>query len=53
MLALLAALCFLAELLHLSLGNVDLVVLGLFFIALHLVVPVPVPLPTVLRRREG
>jgi hypothetical protein len=24
---------------------VDLVVLGLFFVALHLVVPVPVPLP--------
>lgn len=38
MLALLAALCFLAELLKLSLGSVDLVVLGLFFTALHLAI---------------
>jgi hypothetical protein len=45
MLALIAALCFLADLLDLDLGGVDLVVLGLFFVALHLVVPVPVPLP--------
>jgi hypothetical protein len=37
MFAALAALCFLAELLHLHLGSVDLTVLGLFFVSLALV----------------
>jgi hypothetical protein len=43
-LALLAALCFLAELLGLKLGSVDLVVLGLFFVALHLAIGIGAPL---------
>jgi hypothetical protein len=38
MLALIAALCFLLRLLSVTLGTVDLVVLGLFFVALHLAI---------------
>jgi hypothetical protein len=41
MFALLAALCFLAMLLKLHLGGVDLEVLGWFFVALHLLLGVP------------
>lgn len=37
-LAWLAAICFLAELLGVSLGTVNLITLGLFFIALHLAI---------------
>ena len=36
MLALIAALCFLLALLKVTIGTVDLTVLGLFFVALHL-----------------
>jgi hypothetical protein len=40
--AVLAALCFLGRLLHLHLGGVDLVVLGLLFMALALIVSSPI-----------
>jgi len=36
MLALIAALCFLLSLLGVTLGTVNLITLGLFFLALHL-----------------
>lgn len=38
MLALIAALCFLLALLNVTLGTVNLVTLGLFFVALHLAI---------------
>jgi hypothetical protein len=44
MLALLAALCFLADLLGLSLGDVELTVLGWLFVALHLAFGAGAPL---------
>ena len=40
MFAIIAALCFLLALLHVQLGDVNLVTLGLLFVALHLIVPV-------------
>lgn len=43
MFAILAVLCFLFKLLSVRLGNVDLIVLGWLFIALHLVIPVAWP----------
>lgn len=39
MFAVLAALVFLLELLHVHLGDVDMIALGLFLLALHFVVP--------------
>lgn len=36
MLALVAALCFLLALFHVTLGSIDLITLGLLFLALHL-----------------
>jgi len=49
-LAIIAALCFLLALLGVHIGTVNLVTLGLLFIALDLVVPVGIPMPT---RRRG
>ncbi len=46
MFAILAALCFLFALLGVHLGSVNLVTLGLLFVALHLAVPVAIPVPT-------
>jgi len=40
MLAIVAAVCFLLALLHAHLGDLNLVTLGLLFLALHLVWPI-------------
>lgn len=45
MLAILAALCFLLALLKVTIGTVDLTVLGLFFLALHLAFGSYLPYP--------
>lgn len=45
MFAVLSALVFLLALLKVQLGDVNLVTLGLFLLALHFVVPVSVPWP--------
>jgi len=45
MLAIIAALVFLLRLLGVTLGTVDLVVLGLFFLALHLAFEGYIPTP--------
>jgi hypothetical protein len=50
MFALVALICFVLALFHVSLGTIDLVVLGLAFVALHLVWGVPFP-GVVTRRR--
>lgn len=50
MFALVALICFVLALFHVSLGTIDLVVLGFVFIALHLVWAVPFP-GVVTRRR--
>lgn len=43
MFALIALICFILALFHVSLGSIDLVVLGLCFVALHLMVGWSIP----------
>jgi hypothetical protein len=52
MFAIIAALCFLGALLKLSLGSVDLVVLGWLFVALHLALGPVIALPAIGRHRD-
>ena len=47
-----AVIAFLLALLHVSLGPVDLVVLGLLFLALHVTVGPVIALPFATRRTE-
>lgn len=50
MLAMIGALCFLLALLGVKIGTVDLVTLGLFFVALHLALGLPWSIGTWIRR---
>lgn len=43
MFAALALLCFILQLFHVHIGSIDLVVLGLAFVALHLMVGIGIP----------
>lgn len=45
MFALIALICFVLALFHVHIGNVDLVVLGLVFVALQLMYAVALPTP--------
>lgn len=45
MFAVIAFICFVLDLFHVHVGSVDLVVLGLCFVALHLMYTVALPAP--------
>lgn len=51
MFALIALICFILALFKVSLGELDLVILGFVFIAMHLLWTITIPMPTFRRER--